>query len=97
MGMFSNPDYLLPTVMVESPNTPILDPQVKIGKLSFPNDNVYKGALLNGKPHGLVTMTFKHDRQIYEHDINKQMASRKDKLEGKWSNGFPQVCQLYSA
>lgn len=63
----------------------------------FPNGDKYIGEVLNGKPNGLGTKTFKNDCQISEYDDKKQRAESGDYLVGVWRNGEPQVCKLYDA
>jgi len=64
--------------------------------IRFPNGDIYKGEVLNGKPDGNGTKTFKNACQISESDDKKQRAEGGDYLVGVWSDGEPQICKLYN-
>jgi hypothetical protein len=64
--------------------------------ITFPNGDMYKGEVLNGKPDGNGTKTFKKACQISELDNKKQRAEAGDYLVGVWRDGEPQICKLYS-
>jgi hypothetical protein len=98
----SDPGTNMNTSPIKNPGrngaTEIPNPPKVVSKtISLPNGDVYAGETLNGRPHGLGTLTFKDSRQICENDINKQRADSGDRIVGTWRNGEVEAGRLFSS
>ncbi len=48
---------------------------------------VWKGPVVNGKPHGYGTMTFKQSHIVDSRDLGRHVAEKGDRLEGEYRHG----------